>query len=150
MEDGREGCARRMRVQTQGEGVTPTRAVSPEVSFPACGWGVGEQCLKWLLKLVSLQGFVSFHHGDLETRAGGGGRAQWAFSILSWAGMRTTRGAGVRGGGVPGGGACLPVSLLLLLPPLPAPQWGGERSAEAGLGSSSAESLLNTQPELWL
>lgn len=99
MEDGREGCARRMRVQTQGEGVTPTRAVSPEVSFPACGWGVGEQCLKWLLKLVSLQGFVSFHHGDLETRAGGGGRAQWAFSILSWAGMRTTRGAGFQGAG---------------------------------------------------
>ena len=32
---------------------------------------------------------ISFHHGGLETRAGGGGRAQWAFSILGWAGMGT-------------------------------------------------------------
>ena len=32
-----------------------------------------------LLKLVSLQGFGSFHHGDSETRARGGERTQWGF-----------------------------------------------------------------------
>ena len=94
VEDGRKGCERKMRVQTQGEGVTPTGAVSPEASFLVCRWRLGEQCLKRLLKLVSLQGFISFHHGDLETRAGGGGRAQWAFSILGWAGMGIAQGRG--------------------------------------------------------
>ena len=41
MEDGHKGCERKMRVQTQGEGVTPTRAVSPEASFLVCGWRSG-------------------------------------------------------------------------------------------------------------
>ena len=124
MEDGRKGCERKMRVQTQGEGVTPTGAVSPEASFLVCRWRLGEQCLKRLLKLVSLQGFISFHHGDLETRAGGGGRAQWAFSILGWAGMGIAQGRGW-GWGSPGVGPACPS--LCCSCPLP-PQWGGERS----------------------
>lgn len=59
-------------------------------------------------------------------------------------------GEGSRGIGVPGGGACLPSSLLLLLPQLPARSGEGRGLWEAGLGSSSAESLLSTQPELGL
>ena len=46
--------------------------------------------------------------------------------------------------GFPRGGTCLPVSLLLL-PRLRNGEGRGLR--EAGLGSSSAESLLSTQPE---
>ena len=41
MEDGREGCERKIRVQTQGEGVTPTEVVSQEASFLVCRWGCG-------------------------------------------------------------------------------------------------------------
>ena len=43
-------------------------------------------------------------------------------------------GGGGQEGQFPGGGACLPSSLLLLLPQLPAPQWGGERSAGGRAG----------------
>lgn len=76
-----EGCVWRMRAQK------PSRGSCPAGRWPLCpqhwlpcvrGWGRG-QCLQMLLKLVSLQGFGSFHHGDLETRARGGRRTQWGF-----------------------------------------------------------------------
>lgn len=70
-----------MHVQRPGRGsrLDGRRPLCPQRWLPCVrGWGRG-QCLQMLLKLVSLQGFGSFHHGDLETRARGGGRTQWGF-----------------------------------------------------------------------
>ena len=109
--DVRKRCGQRMRVKDVSGGwaqrmrakdacADPRRGSHPHAGcvpggqLPGVRVEVGGQCLKRLLKLVSLQGFVSFHHGDLETRAGGGGREQWAFSILGWAGMGMAQGRG--------------------------------------------------------
>lgn len=144
------GWAQRMRAKDAcadpRRGSHPHAGCVPGGQLPGVRVEVGGQCLKRLLKLVSLQGFVSFHHGDLETRAGGGGREQWAFSILGWAGMGMAQGRGWGWGSRGVGPAC--PSLCCSCPRLRNGEGRGLR--EAGLGSSSAESLLSTQPELGL
>lgn len=165
--DEGEGCAQKMRAKDACEGCewrmgtkdasercvcrpkereSPQAGCVPGGQLPGVRVEVGGQCLKRLLKLVSLQGFVSFHRGDLETRAGGGGREQWAFSILGWAGMGIAQGWGWGWGSRGAGPAC--PSLCCSWPRLHNGEGRGLR--EAGLGSSSAESLLSTQPELGL
>ena len=137
-------------MQTQGEGVTTTWAVSPEVSFPACGWGLGEQCLKRLLKLVSLQVFVSFHHVTWRPELGEvGGRSGLS---ASWAGQAWALpgGLGSRGTGFQGAGPACPALCCSCSPSSPPRSGEGRGLREVGLGSSSAESLLSTQPELGL
>lgn len=123
VEDGREESERKMCVQTQGEGVTPTGAVSREASFLVCRWGCGGECLKRLLKLVSLQGFLFIMVAWRPELGEVGGRSGLS---ASWAGQAWALPRDRAGGGVAGRRACLPISLLLLSPTL---QWGGERSA---------------------
>ena len=108
----------------------------PEVSFPACGWGVGEQCLKRLLKLVSLQGFVSFHHVTWRPELGEvGGRSGLS---ASWAGQAWAllRGRGAGGAGFQGAGPACP-ALCCSCSPAPRPAGGrGEVCGRQGWGQA--------------
>ena len=115
-------------------GSHPNASCVPRGQLPGVWVGVGGAVSEKVIEACFSPRICFFSSCDLETRAGGGGRAQWAFSILGWAGMGTARGAGVQGDRFPGGRACLPSSLLLLLPQLPAPQWGGQRSAGGRAG----------------
>lgn len=99
VEDGREGCERKIRVQTQGEGVTPTEVVSQEASFLVCRWGCGGECLKMLLKLVSLQGFLFIMVTWRPELGEVGGRSGLS---ASWAGQAWALPRDRAGGGVPG------------------------------------------------
>ena len=108
----------------------------PEVSFPACGWGAGEQCLKRVLKLVSLQGFVSFHHVTWRPELGEvGGHSGLS---VSWAGQACALPGGRGAGGAVSRGWGLPAQLsVATAPPAPRPAVGrGEVCGRQGWGQA--------------